>query len=436
MKQCLALFMCISCLVCAAQTDSLKTFTISGEFRPRLEYRDGFRTLPKTSDAATAFVLSRLRLNFDFQQKSKRFYFSVQDVRLWGGSGNNAATGTLSIYEGYIELAVFNKFKLKVGRQAIELDNGRLFSKANWAQAGRVHDGANLTYTSSRFSNTLFMAYNQSSITNFGTNYFFAGNYYTYLALQYAEFSITKNLEVHILNSVEGLEQSINPSIVYARATSGGRITYAKNHLKFTTAGYFQYGQAQNGQFINAYYLQPEVSVKNKKQTFKTRLGVEYLSGGGAFNTSGKLLTFNPLYGAAFKFLGHLNYFTRFPVDVNSAGLANPYLFFEWQLSEKFKLKSESHLFYTANQIANNNGDLVNSFLGYEHDLKLKYNFNADLTVDFGFSFMVASETMEVLKGGNNTYTPVFSFLMLSWKPTFFGSPNRFKKVVFFQKIP
>src|SRR4249919_3599073 len=62
-------------------------FVVSAELRPRLEFRDGYRTLPTEDSKPAAFVSQRSRLNVAYSQKKFSLKVSLQDVRTWGDEG-------------------------------------------------------------------------------------------------------------------------------------------------------------------------------------------------------------------------------------------------------------------------------------------------------------------------------------------------------------
>ena len=119
--------------------------------------------------------------------------------------------------------------------------------------------------------------------------------------------------------------------------------------------------------------------------------------------------------------MGHLNYFTQFPKDTKGAGLVNPYLFFAYDLNEKLQIRSDFHLFAIQNNFIVNN-ELINKYLGFEQDLKMKFKLNDFTSIDAGFSYMIAEKSMEYLKGGSIKYTPVWGFIMITYKPKILSS--------------
>lgn len=407
------LFAFLNFAVGFSQSDSSRVFDLSLEFRPRFEFRNGYRQLPSDSLDPAFFTSTRSRLNVDYRTKKADFHMSIQDVRIWGQDGANPSIGTLGVFETYARFYIKNGWILKMGRQALELDNGRLFSKANWNQFSRAHDGLRLIWNQKRFSTEISAFYNQDQTALFGTAY--GQNHYKYLFNHYLVYHPSSHWAIHVLNVFDGFQSPVSSSTIYVRGTSGGRIMYVKRNWGATVAAYYQYGQLSSGQSISAYYIQPEV--KFHLNRLKIRVGAEYLSGNDNTVLSTVNNSFSTLYGVAFKFMGHLDYFTSFPTDVNGGGLINPYLFFDWGLSKKWRFKFESHLFFTQNNVLNAEGQIIDPYLGVETDLKIKYNISHDLFLDFGLSGMLASESMETLKTGDSDKIPVFSFLMLTWKP-------------------
>ena len=63
-------------LVFISQTFS--QLTISGEIRPRAEYRHGYSTLAYKDQDAAFFIDQRTRLNVDFKSKDVQVFLSLQ----------------------------------------------------------------------------------------------------------------------------------------------------------------------------------------------------------------------------------------------------------------------------------------------------------------------------------------------------------------------
>ena len=80
-----------------------KEFTVSLEFRPRTEYRNGYRVMRSDSTHAAVFTEGRSRLLFNFKMKNFIFHTSFQDIRVWGEKDPRSTAGTLQIFEAYVE---------------------------------------------------------------------------------------------------------------------------------------------------------------------------------------------------------------------------------------------------------------------------------------------------------------------------------------------
>lgn len=403
------------------QVENTRTIDVGLEFRPRFEFRNGYKQLPSDSLKAAFFVSQRSRLSLDFEQNKMSFHVSVQDVRTWGQNGSSPATGNLGIFESYASFPLKEKWTINLGRQGVELDNGRLFSRANWNQYSRAHDGIILKYTKPKLSNELMLFYNQTGLPNFGTSY--SLDSYKYLVVQYGVYEPNTKWTFQLLNAVDGYQSATNENVIYARGTSGGRVQFNGEKIGATVAAYYQYGQLASGKSVSAYYIQPEFSYTTKK--FNTQLGMEYLSGNDATATTTIDHSFSTLYGVAFKFMGHMDYFTSFPTDVRGGGLINPYLFAEYKVSPKWRFKLESHAFFLQNNIYDLSSEIVDPFLGIELDAVIKYTIKKNLFFDFGFSIMRATASMGEIKTGDYTKTPLYSYLMLTWRPTLFHSVQK-----------
>lgn len=397
-----------------------KNFSIGLEFRPRTEYRDGYKQLRTADTKAAFFTTQRSRLNFNYEQPKFKFHTSIQDLRVWGQYGQTSTSGSLNVFEAYAETAITNQFSVKLGRQKVELDNGRIFSAANWSQAARAHDGINFIYNSNTIHSELITSFNQTSERIFDTDFSpTTFTNYKLLNVHYLKAKLNEHFNLTTINAADSYQSKTNTNTLYTRGTSGGRLDFEKGNLYLTLSGYYQYGQLQTGNRISAYYFQPEIQLKTNKLT--TRLGAEYISGDNANKTTDISKSFVPLYGVAWRFMGNMDYFTSFPTDLKNGGLINPYLFLIYDLNKKVSLRSDFHLFYLQNKVKNNENQVVQPYLGFENDLSIHYKCNSFTMIDFGFSYMAAKKSMETLKAGNSSIIPVWSYVMITFKPELFN---------------
>ena len=397
-----------------------KTFSIGLEFRPRTEYRDGYKQLRTADTKAAFFTTQRSRLYFNYSQPKFKFHTSIQDLRVWGQYGQTSTSGSLNVFEAYVDADITDQLFVRIGRQKVELDNGRLFSAANWSQAGRAHDGINLVFNNNSIHSEFFTSFNQTAERIFDTDFSpTTFTNYKLLNVHYLKAKLNDHFSLTTINAADSYQSKTNSGTLYTRGTSGGRLDFEKGNLYVTLSGYYQYGQLQTRERISAYYFQPEIQLKTNKLT--TRLGAEFVSGENAEKASNFSKSFVPLYGVAWKFMGNMDYFTSFPTDVKKGGLFNPYLFFIYDLNKKVALRSDFHLFYLGNKTKNDLGTTINPYLGFENDLSLHYKCNNFTMLDFGFSYMAAEKSMETLKTGNSNIIPVWSYVMITFKPELFS---------------
>ncbi|MBW6483657.1 MAG: alginate export family protein [Vicingaceae bacterium] len=397
-----------------------KSFIIGLDFRPRAEFRDGYRTLPNDTTSPAFFVSNRSRLLFTYQSKGFIFHTSIQDVRVWGAEGQFSKGSNLGIFEAYVEPSLNENFSVRIGRQKLDIDNNRLFSPANWSQFSRAHEGVRLFYNSEKLSTDVMGAFSQAKENVFETDFTSPTNNYKLMAFHHLTYKLTKNIQLMTINVVDGYEHKTNPDVLYLRATSGGRFTFTKNDFIFTTAAYYQYGNDLSGAEIDAFYVQPEIKYKWFGKLTST-IGAEIQSGDDAKNPDNIYNSFVPLFGVAHRFMGNMDYFTSFPKDVKNGGLVNPYLFLNYQLNKKLSIRVDGHLFYTQNKVVDTKGDVIDSYLGFENDFSFKYKFNEYTTLDVGFSYLLAEKSMETLKGGDSDNPALWSMCMITFKPELFN---------------
>lgn len=413
-----------SVLKAAKQNKNLteqKNFIVTAELRPRAEFRYGYRQLRADSSEPAYFVNQRTRFNITYKTEKFIFHTSIQDIRLYGQTGQFSANGTMGVFEAYAEPFLTKNFSIRFGRQKLAIDNDRLFSAANWAQASRAHEGIRILYADAKLSTDVVAAFSQAKENIFGTDFSpTANNNYKILGVHNLKYKFSDAFALTTITATDGFEHKTNKNVLYLRATSGGRIEFTQKTLYATVAGYYQYGTSPDGKEIAAYYIQPELQVKINKLT--TRLGAEYMSGDDAIKPSAIYKSFIPLYGVAWKFMGNMDYFTAFPSNTKNGGLNNPYLFLIYDVNKKVSLRADGHLFFTQNKVLNKNKEVINPYLGFENDLSFRIKFNEYTTWDFGFSYMITTKSMETIKGGNAAHTPIWSYTMITFKPELFNS--------------
>lgn len=401
----------------AQSPDTLhRELTIDFELRPRAEYRDNFMWTAADTVMPDLYTTQRNRLSITYKTNRLRLHASPQEIHVWGEPGRFSHVGSVNFFELYAEPTITKNFSVRVGRQALSLDNGRIFSAAPWSQQSRAHEGIRLFYKK-KFETDLTLAFTRPYGQHFEPAYSPVGSHtYKFLFVHHLKHKFNNNITLTTINAMDVFRRTTGNRQYYQRITNGGRLEYTQGSIYGTVNAYYQYGQNAASEKLHAYYIQPEISANTGKTLF--RLGAEILS--GEKNTSSKEVSnsFVPLYGVAWKFMGNMNLFTRFPADVNEKGLINPYLFIIYQAGKKLSLRGDAHLFYSQYRLIKEGRETDGKYLGFESDLSLNYKPIKGIEIIYGFSFTIADKRMELLnKIPDAGKTPVWSYLMISCTP-------------------
>lgn len=123
-------------------------FTYSQEFdanlqlRPRLEYRNGYKTLLERDQEAITFVSQRSRLHLNYSNEIISLRFSLQNVRTWGDVPpiTNLDKNGVAVFEASAQYKVNENLFIRLERQVFSYDNQRILGGLDWAQQGQSHD--------------------------------------------------------------------------------------------------------------------------------------------------------------------------------------------------------------------------------------------------------------------------------------------------------
>lgn len=389
------------------------------EIRPRIEFRNNFMLVAADSTMPELFATQRNRVSITYLGPKFKFHASPQEIHVWGKDGRTSRVGNVNAFELYIEPNISKRFAVRIGRQALSLDNGRLFSAAPWSQQSRAHEGIRLFYKG-KVATDLTLAFTRPYSKHFDAAFSpVASHQYKFLLVHHLKYKINKQTDLTTINTVDLFEKTNRHGRYYPRIINGGRLEYTQPGIYATLNAYYQYGRNAASKNIHAYYIQPEISTKVDKATL--RIGAEILSGNKGSVPDNVTNSFVPLYGVTWKFMGNMNLFTRFPADVNDKGLVNPYLFAIFQMHKKLSLRADFHLFYSQHQLKESGKDLHGKYLGFENDLSLNYKPVSRMEIIYGFSYTFADKRMEVLKKvPDASKTPVWSYLMISYTPNLF----------------
>jgi len=432
---CLMMLLLISSVSLKAQT------TVEGEFRPRSEFRSGFRK-PLADTLQAAFTtIQRTRIGGSYKNGGLTTQFTLQDARVFGASDVKTNASKLEIFEAWADLVLFPGVSIQIGRQKLKYDDQRVFGESNWSNTGQSHDVALLKYSTKTFQAHLGYAYNNSKDTVLEINYT-VSKMYKSMGFLWLSQDFGKGLSLTAIGVSEGLQTSDNYLKTVYRNTIGTNLVLQNDKSKFgfKVSGYYQFGKSnandtaklvKNTTFasLSAYMLAFKATYKISKPVI-LQGGIDHFSGTGSATPNNESYTFNRLYGTNHSFGGNMEFFVTLP----KSGLNDYYAGVNYVCNNKLSFDFNLHFFGLDKDMSYStkakNGTVtktvVNSFIGTEPDLVASYKLSKESVIQLGYSvFLNSASTKNYFKmGTTNTHFPQWAYVMFTIKPQFFKSPD------------
>ncbi|HET8829302.1 MAG TPA: alginate export family protein [Pelobium sp.] len=395
-------------------------FSLSGEIRPRAEFRNGFKTINTSASSPAFFVEQRTRLNFGYGKDKLTFKVSLQDVRTWGVTAQVYKTdpSLINLYEAYAEYHFNKKLSFKIGRQSLSYDNERFLGGLDWIQQGRSHDLLKLSYQDSLgFAIDAGVAFNQ----NIGleptklSSTFYNGTA-NYKTMQYVWLHKRfKSAKLSFLFVNDG-RQKLDSTTAF-KQTLGLFAEQKVGQITLQEEGYYQIGKTVNSTDVSAFLLAFSASLP--KVFASPVLGVDYLS--GTKGSSIKENAFDPTFGTNHKFYGYMDYFyvgNGFGQSGKTTGLIDFYLNTKFKTGAKSMVLINLHQFNSPVDIYSETTK-VSSSLGQEIDAVYNLNIYPNVNLKLGYSHLFSAKSMEAIKGAVNSGPNQWAWTMITFSPTF-----------------
>lgn len=246
---------------------------------------------------------------------------------------------------------------------------------------------------------------------------------YLFLADQFGKYILDSVQTSNVTAPGYVYGRRFNQKGVNSRFTTGALVNSSldkKKSLALTAGFYYQAGKDKDGADLSAYTSTLSLALAKNKFTYTA--GWDYVSGNDAFSTSTTNHRFDPLYGTPHKFWGYMDYFyvgTGSP----AGGLSNPFFKIKYgSTNKRFSAGLDYHYFRLAKDMKDINGNVIDKYLGSEFDLITTYGLNKFTSIEWGFSVMAATKSMEYAKGitpGTASHTGTWSYLMINIRPEF-----------------
>lgn len=430
--------------------------TIDGQVISRAEYRHGFKSLVTSPrQPAAFFVEQRSRVKMGYNSDKIKTNFSIQDVRVWGDTSQlNRTDGKTMFHEAWGEYAFSTKFSARFGRQELDYDDARILGNVDWAMQARSHDAMLLMFKDSLNTFHAGFAYNQMK-DQMNTTFYGSPNNYKTLSYFWYNRALSKSMGLSVLFLCNGKQFSstgyngvVNSHTEFSQ-TAGFRFSWkstvgegkdAYDKMKLNVAAYGQFGHDNSMTSIVADTIAKPISamygafdftfMPSKKLGFT--LGAEYMTGNSETDSSRAYKevnhAFNPFYGTNHKFNGYMDYF-YVGNHINSVGMINPFVKVKYS-TDNYWVSVDAHYFMAAADIMDdsvmaNTGEYkaASAGMGTEIDLTFNYKMTKGFNIQFGYSHMLATESMEMLRGvGKADELNHWAYLMVIFKPTLFKS--------------
>lgn len=326
----------------------------------------GARDLSGTAPATP--IQQRTRFGFDAgagELLSMRL--RLQDVRFWGGEllpgggfGDPARFGTtpidIEMFEGYFALHM-GGLEVRVGRQVLHLDRGRLIGEAPWAMKSRAFDMARGIWRVDRHEMTAFGAVLQDAdapsagLPTLPEQWLLGGH---------GRFVVIHDLVAHPVLVVDA-----NTGLQRLRWTLGALVDGDPGPAHYEVEAYYQGADVANG-LTNGYFVGALATWGFDPVVLAPRLGglVSVASGDTDRTSTQGISTFQAPFGSRHWPLGLADLFVNLPRDTNDQGLID--LAPIAQLGgDTFYAEAQFHLFSAASPANVNASPLY----GFEPDL-------------------------------------------------------------------
>jgi hypothetical protein len=476
MKQIFQKLLCFFILSALFTGNAFAQFTISGEFRPRAEYRNGYGKLGDSTMTGYGTLLGRSRIMFDYNSDKVQTRFTLQHAFTFGENNYGSDTitkNTVNIYEGWLRYNFTKNFAVRIGRMGLSYDDMRIFGLSNWSQYGATHDIVNLEWKApaAKYAGDFGFAINNAGPAT--TPYL--GDYtlknYKYMSYLYNQMKFCKEKLVVSLLGVVDAYQMVNTSTtipgksittwvtngtdtvgsfitktpattsiqthnltIYARGTIGGTAAFNWKNLALFGNGFYQTGKYKDGRNVSAYFFGGWVSYRVVKP-LTLLVGYEQLSGNNASDTTDlktNVHGFATPFSTKHQFYGYMDIYTTYlGQDALNNGLNDLYGRATLKFSDKTSLEATYRWFSLPYGYLPAKGKTpyqkVSTDLGSEIDLMFLYKPIPNLELNAAYCVYLKSgskEIMDGLKAGTGR-TGQFAYVMLTYKPNFFSSEKK-----------
>ena len=426
-----------------AQKDSINKLSFGLELLTHGELCGG--GLPRSdlnvvNEDRSQFLFGRIRINADYERRGLQAHVVLQNMAVWGMSGNQA----INLYEGWVKMTAKNGLFIQAGRVELAYDDERIIGPNDFATAALSHDIVRAGYEGHGHKVHALFAYNQNGDNVYNGTYYDDGaqSYKTMQTVWY-HYDVPKfplgasllfmnlGLQAGRYKEVDGkvVEDVYNPPSTVNQQMWGGYLNFHPKYLTLEGSYYRQTGRVVNEEKsskpIKAWMTSVKATV-NPTDRYGFVLGYDYLSGddyvpvayGGPFVMVNhpQIKGFTPLYGSRTKFYGIMDYFYQSAYTKGfTPGLQNAFLGVFGNPIGKLNCSATYHYLAVANKL-----DELNRTLGHSIELQASYQFSQYVNLMAGYTQMFGTETMACLKQKGSSKSAHWGWFTLVVSPSLF----------------
>ena len=471
MKQSLLRLFIIAALFMLFSGSLLAQFSISGEFRPRAEYRDGYTKLRDSTQTAYGDILGRERIIFDYKNDKFTTRFSLQHAFVFGENNlfnsDTIKNNTVNVFEAWFKFNFCTSFSIRVGRMTISYDDQRLIGYNNWRTQGSAHDlvGFQWGVEKAAYHGDFSFAINNASPAGAFLSDYYLKNYKYMAYLWNQKTFFGEKLKISVIGIMDAYQMPphyqtstsfqrlpvINgidtvgyttltipsmvlvsgPNQISTRFTVGGNAWFNWKNLSVWGCGYYQGGHIQDGREVAANFYGGTVSYQIVKP-FKLIAGYEHLSGtnndpANKAEVAKKVTSFNVLYGTNHQFYGYMDLFNSMVTtsynhpgldQLNARGIVN--------FSKVTSLEATWRYFDFCKEYLADGKTKVSKNLGSELDLMFLYKPAPNVELNAAYCHFFPTSAMESFNGLKSSVKgSQYVYLMITYKPNFFTSEKK-----------
>ncbi len=407
------------CLKLAAQQS---TTIIDAEFRPKTILNNGYKTPITTGQKPFGYISQRTRINIHHTGNKLDAYFSIQDVRYWGGEDNfnnrgvYGDTRSVDLHQAWFRYKPFEHFSVKVGRQLFSYDDQRILAGRNWNDYQVGYDAVLFVMDNDKNQVDMAFSWNADNTSN---------ALYTPVKFKTLDFIRYERkydaLSASLIGLITGNTVSDTTTQLYFRSTAGVNITYSKDKIDLRGSMYYQNNMNDRGAECRAYVFSVSGKYAVIGKILNISAGLDYISGHDATNTGSSYQTvnhtFDLLYGKRHGFYGYMDYFNTPP----DQGLQDYMVKVNYRPAEKITVKADYHHFLLSADRYDPEfpAEKLDRNLGDEIDLVLEWKPLKEMVLQAGYCFYLTTSSLEKLKNvyPSDTRFPQFAYLMITVKP-------------------